>query len=85
MAYNLCLLLLGYGMAFVEIPLGRYFWLKRHNKKMGDCNSQRQERVLLLTDAGVQGKVSYARQFAAQSVIGEDDLVYTTQTDLREQ
>ena len=34
LAHNVCLLLLGYGTAFVGIPLGRYFWLKRHNKKI---------------------------------------------------
>lgn len=82
---DICLLLLGYGTAFVGIPLGRYFWLKRQNKKIGDRNAQRQERSLLLADARVQGKVDYARQFAAQNVVGEDHLVYTTQTDLMEQ
>jgi hypothetical protein len=85
LAPNICLLLLGYGTAFVGIPLGRYFWLKRHNKKVGDRNSQRQQRSLTLADAAVQDKVDYARQFAAQSVIGEGDLVYTTENDLIEQ
>ena len=41
-------------------------------------------RSLLLADAAVQGKVDYARQFAAQKVIC-NDLVYTTETDLMEQ
>lgn len=63
----------------------RYFWLKRHNKKICDRNAQRQEQSHLLADAGVQHKVSYARQFADQRVISEDDLVYTTQTNLMEQ
>ncbi|PSB26559.1 hypothetical protein [Chlorogloea sp. CCALA 695] len=85
LAHNICLLLLGYGTAFVGIPLGRYFWLKRHNKKICDRKAQRQERSLLLADAEVQGKVDYARQFAAQSIIGEGNLVYRTQTDLLEQ
>jgi hypothetical protein len=85
LAHNICLLLLGYGTAFVGIPLGRYFWLKRYNKKVGDRNAERQERSLLLNDAVVQGKISYARKFAAQSVIGKDDLVYTTESDLLEQ
>jgi len=85
LAHNVCLLLLGYGTAFVGIPLGRYFWLKRHNKKMNERNAQRQERSLLLTNVAVQDKVSYARQFAAQSVISKNDLVYTTETDLLEQ
>ena len=85
LAHNICLLLLGYGTAFVGIPLGRYFWLKRHNKKICDRNAQRQERSLLLADAAVQGKVDYARQFATQTIISEGDLVYTTETDLMEQ
>ncbi len=33
----------------------------------------------------VQDKVGYARQFAAQNVISEGNLVYTTETDLTEQ
>ncbi len=40
LAHIICLLLLGYGTAFVGIPLGRYFWLKRYNKKLGDCLRQ---------------------------------------------
>ena len=78
-------MLLGYGTAFVGIPLGRYFWLKQFNKKVGDHNAQRQKRSPILADAAVQGKVNYARQFAARSVISESYLVYTTETDLLEQ
>jgi len=52
---------------------------------MSDGNSLRQGRSLLIADAEVQDKVNYARQFAAQSVIGKDDLLCTTQTDLLEQ
>ena len=85
MAHNICLLLLGYGTAFVGIPLGRYFWLKRYNKKVGDHNAQRQKRSPILADAAVQGKVNYARQFAAGNGISESDLVYMTETDLLEQ
>ncbi len=85
LVHNICLLLLGYGTAFVGIPLGRYFWLKLHNKKICVRNAQRQERSLLLADAAVQGKVDYARQFADQDFISEGNLVYTTQTDLMDQ
>jgi len=31
------------------------------------------------------GKKNYARQFAAETVIGQEDLAYTTETDLLEQ
>jgi hypothetical protein len=85
LAHNICLLLLGYGTAFVRIPLGRYFWLKRQNRKIQSRNAKRQKLSLLLANAMVQDKINYARQFTAQNVISEDKLVYTTETDLIEQ
>lgn len=78
-------LLLGYGAAFLGVPLVRYFWLKRRNNKIGDRNAQRQERSLQLTDSTVKQKIAYARQFAAQNVITNEDLAYTTETDLLDQ
>jgi hypothetical protein len=33
----------------------------------------------------VQQKIAYAHQFAAETVISQEDLVYTTETDLLEQ
>jgi hypothetical protein len=78
-------LLLGYGAAFLGVPLVRYFWLKRRNTKIGDRNAQRQERSLQLADSTVKQKIAYARQFAAQNVITNEDLAYTTETDLLDQ
>ena len=78
-------LLLGYGAAFLGVPLVRYFWLKRRNNKIGDRNAQRQERSLQLADSTVKQKIAYARQFAAQNVITNEDLAYTTETDLLDQ
>ena len=78
-------LLLGYGAAFLGVPLVRYFWLKRRNNKIGDRNAQRQERSLRLADSTVKQKIAYARQFAAQNVITHEDLAYTTETDLLDQ
>ena len=78
-------LLLGYGAAFLGVPLVRYFWLKRRNNKIGDRNAQRQERSLQLADSTVEQKIAYARQFAAQNVITNEDLAYTTENDLLDQ
>ncbi len=78
-------LLLGYGTAFLGVPLVRYFFLKWRNAKIAVRNAKRQEYSRLLADATVQNKINYARQFAAQNVISKDDLVYTTETDLLDQ
>lgn len=78
-------LLLGYGTAFLGVPLVRYFFLKWRNAKIAVRNAKRQEYSRLLADAAVQNKINYARQFAAQNVITKDDLVYTTETDLLDQ
>jgi len=78
-------LLLGYGTAFLGVPLVRYFFLKWRNAKIAVRNAKRQEYSRLLADAAVQNKINYARQFAAQNVISKDDLVYTTETDLLDQ
>lgn len=78
-------LLLGYGTAFLGVPLVRYFFLKWRNAKIAVRNAKRQEYSRLLADAAVQNKINYARQFAAQNVISKDDLIYTTETDLLDQ
>lgn len=80
-------LLLGYGTAFLGVPLVRYFWIQWRNSKISDRNHQRQARArqLASADAGLQQKIAYARQFARETVIGNEDLAYTTETDLLEQ
>lgn len=80
-------LLLGYGVAFLTVPLVRYFWIQWRNKKIEANNEQRQERAIALNQADpqLQKKLAYAQQFAAQNVIGREDLAYTTETDLIEQ
>jgi hypothetical protein len=79
-------LLLGYGTAFLAIPLIRYFWIQWRNGAINDRNQQRQERATSLAQSPpqLQPKLEYARQFAAETVIGED-LAYTTETDLAQQ
>ncbi len=78
-------LLLGYGAAFLGVPLVRYFWLKWRNNNIALRNAQRQERSLILANSNVKQKIAYARQFAAQNVINNEDLAYTTETDLLDQ
>ena len=80
-------LLLSYGTAFLGVPLVRYFWIQWRNSKISDRNHQRQARArqLASADAGLQQKIAYARQFARATVIGNEDLAYTTETDLLEQ
>ena len=80
-------LLLGYGTGFLVIPLIRYFWIQWRNRKIDQSNQQRQVRARQLNQANpqLQQKIAYARQFAAETVIKREDLVYTTETDLVEQ
>ncbi|MFM7428164.1 MAG: hypothetical protein ACKO7W_24735 [Elainella sp.] len=80
-------LLLGYGTGFLGIPLARYFWVQGRNRKVTERNDQRQLRAMALNQADetIQQKLSFARQFAAETVISEDDLAYTTESDLTEQ
>lgn len=80
-------LLLAYGTGFLAIPLIRYFWIKRRNDQVSTRNLQRQERARLLAgaDASLQKKIAFAREFATEKVIGKEDSVYSTETDLLEQ
>jgi hypothetical protein len=80
-------LLLGYGTAFLAIPLIRYFWVQWRNRKVNARNEKRQDRALALNQADerLQAKLSYAQQFAAETVIQAEDLIYTTERDLTEQ
>ncbi len=80
-------LLLGYGIGFLAIPLIRYFWIQWKNRQVEAHNQKRQEQAIALNqaDAALQKKIAYAQQFAAQNVINQEDLVYTSETDLIDQ
>lgn len=80
-------LLLGYGTAFLGVPLVRYFWIQWRNSKLAIRNQNRRQRALRLNQAEpeLQQKLAYAEQFAAETVVSEKDLAYTTETDLLEQ
>lgn len=79
--------LLGYGSAFLALPLVRYFWVQWRNRKIATRNETRQSYAVQLNqaDAKLQGKIVYAQQFATETVIGTTDLAYTTERDLLEQ
>ncbi|BAZ50260.1 hypothetical protein NIES4103_28760 [Nostoc sp. NIES-4103] len=80
-------LLLAYGIGFLGVPLVRYFWIQWRNRKIVARNRDRSSRSNLLSnpDAALVQKIDYARQFATEKVIGKEDLVYSTETDLLEQ
>ena len=76
-----------YSAAYLAIPTIRYFWIQGRNRKIRDRNQLRESRLTQLnpSDPVIQQKLSYAQQFAAETVIHDSDLVYTTETDLTEQ
>ncbi len=80
-------LLLGYGSAFLLVPLIRYFWIQGRNGKITARNQSRQERAIALEnpDPSLRQKILYTRQFAQQKIIDRGDTAYTTETDLLEQ
>lgn len=80
-------LLLIYGIGFLALPLVRYFWLQWRNTKIAKRNQKRQQRATFLNQANAElkKKITYARQFANQNIISQENLAYTTETDLIEQ
>ncbi|HLO84258.1 MAG TPA: hypothetical protein VK203_04475 [Nostocaceae cyanobacterium] len=86
-AQSIYWLLLAYGAGFLGIPLIRYFWLQWRNSKIEQRNHQRQSRAKLLANppTDLQNKISFARQFAGETIIGQKDVIYSTEKDLLEQ
>ncbi|WP_017652952.1 hypothetical protein [Fortiea contorta] len=80
-------LLLAYGIGFLGVPLVRYFWLQWRNRQIFARNRDRlfRARLLVQEDAALQQKINYASQFAAEKVIGKEDVVYSSENDLLEQ
>ena len=79
--------LFAYAIAFLTVPLVRYFWLQRRNGKIEARNSQRKATAAVLAEGypPVQKKLSYAKKFAAQKVIGDAEIAYGTDRDLLDQ
>ncbi len=79
--------LIVYAIAFLTVPLVRYFWIQRRNGKLETRNSQRKATAAVLAEGypPVQKKLKFAQQFAAQKVIGDADIAYGTDRDLLDQ
>ncbi|MBW4524895.1 MAG: hypothetical protein KME18_06820 [Phormidium tanganyikae FI6-MK23] len=78
---------LGYSAAYLLIPTVRHFWIKGRNRKILERNTEREMRAKQIAQANaiVQQKLAYAQQFAAETVIQQSDLIYSTDQDLIEQ
>ncbi|MGB3202295.1 MAG: hypothetical protein WBA99_15430 [Nodosilinea sp.] len=87
LANSLYWVLLGYGAAFLAIPLVRYFWVQRQNGKIEARNAEREQRAEALNqlDGETREKLAFAETLTGQTVLGTDNLAYTTETDLTEQ
>ncbi|MEO0947771.1 MAG: hypothetical protein AAFY11_06450 [Cyanobacteria bacterium J06641_5] len=81
-------LLVVYGVAFLTIPIGRYFWIQRQNQSIQAGNTARQDRAAQLAnaeDGGLQQKLNFARKFSRSTTIADDDILYTSEQDLAAQ
>lgn len=80
-------ILLVYAIGFLVIPLIRYFWIQWRNRKIEYRNQQRQTKAeyLNLNQSEFQNKLIYAHQFAAEKVITDEDITYSTEKELLEQ
>ncbi|MBU6185436.1 MAG: hypothetical protein VKL00_10660 [Synechococcales bacterium] len=76
-----------YSSLYLSIPVLRYGWILWRNQQIEHRNHQRQARAMTLNhgDEVVQKKLQFAQSFAAQSVVSQNDLAYTTETGLTEQ
>ena len=79
--------LVGYGIAFLVIPLIRYFWIQGRNQKIVTRNEARESRASILQQASdsLRQKLLFAQQFTERKVISDRDLAYTTEDDLLDQ
>lgn len=76
--------LLLYAIAFLAIPLGRYFWLQWQNQGIDSRNQKRQAKAewLTLPNPKFRQKLQFAEDFAAEKVITAADIAYRTDEDL---
>ncbi|WP_040696053.1 hypothetical protein [Nodosilinea nodulosa] len=87
LAHSLYWVLLGYGVAFLAVPLVRYFWVQRQNARIEARNAEREQRAEVLNQLtdDQREKLAFAETLTGQTVLGTDNLAYTTETDLTEQ
>ncbi|MBE9155738.1 hypothetical protein IQ265_02670 [Nodosilinea sp. LEGE 06152] len=87
LANSLYWVLLGYGAAFLGIPLVRYFWVQWQNRRIEARNAEREQRAAELNQptADQREKLAFAETLTGQTVLGTDNLAYTTESDLTDQ
>ncbi|MGB3613952.1 MAG: hypothetical protein WBA10_09175, partial [Elainellaceae cyanobacterium] len=80
-------LLLFYAIGFITIPLVRYLWIRWRNSRVEARNQRRRDHIDLIKrpTPELRQKVTYAQQFATQTILSADDVAYTTETDLTTQ
>lgn len=80
-------LLLAYGAAFLTVPAIRWITLQRRNQKIQERAKHRRQWMSKLRDPDetLQQKLAFAQQFARQEVVGEGQVIYSTDRDLIEQ
>ncbi|KAF7825703.1 Iron-sulfur cluster biosynthesis family protein [Senna tora] len=76
-----------YAGSFFAIPLVRWFFIRKWNAEIEKRNKARQEcaQVLELPDISLRRKLLNARDMAQKTVIGQDQILYSTDKDLVEQ
>ncbi|KAF3441655.1 hypothetical protein FNV43_RR15570 [Rhamnella rubrinervis] len=76
-----------YAGSFFTIPLFRWFFMQRKNAEIEKRNRAREEsaRALEVPDLTLRRKLLSARDMAQKRVIGQDQIIYSTDKDLFEQ
>lgn len=76
--------LVAYGLGFLGIPLGRYYWILAANDRIKTRNHIREEHAetLRAADPKLKGKITAAQAYAAETLITQTNLAYTTEKDL---
>ncbi len=80
-------ILLAYGLGFLVIPIGRYFWIQWQNQNIMTRNQSRQSLAKQLgkETQKLTQKLDFARQFGQSTLVDDLNLAYTTEKDLLEQ
>ncbi|XP_015898793.3 uncharacterized protein At5g03900, chloroplastic [Ziziphus jujuba] len=76
-----------YAGSFFAIPLFRWFFMQRRNADIEKRNRAREQRAreLEVPDLSLRRKLLSARDMAQRTVIGQDQIIYSTDRDLFEQ
>lgn len=79
-------ILIAYAISYLAIPLIRYLWLQRRNKKVNQRNFQREEKYKeLQSNPQLAMKINYAQKFAKENIVSDKNLAYSTEKDLLDQ